>query len=65
MKIHIKNGRLIDPANKIDTQTDVFITAGKIAALGKTPAGFAANRVIDAAGLVVCPGLIDLSARLR
>ncbi|MFH1605578.1 MAG: dihydroorotase [Pseudomonadota bacterium] len=65
MKIHIKNGRLIDPANKIDTQTDVFITAGKIAALGKTPPGFAANRVIDAAGLVVCPGLIDLSARLR
>ncbi len=65
MKIHIKNGRLIDPANKIDTQADVFITAGKIVALSKAPAGFAPNRVIDAAGLVVCPGLIDLSARLR
>ena len=65
MKIHIKNGRLIDPANQIDTQADVFIAAGKIAAVGNAPAGFAANRVIDAAGLVVCPGLIDLSARLR
>jgi len=65
MKIQIKNGRLIDPANKIDAQLDVFIAAGKVAALGEAPAGFAANRVIDAAGLVVCPGLIDLSARLR
>ncbi len=65
MKIHIKNGRLIDPANNIDNRTDVFITAGKIAALGKAPPGFVANRVIDATGLVVCPGLIDLSARLR
>ncbi len=65
MKIHIKNGRLVDPVNKIDTQADVFIAAGKIAAVGTAPAGFAADRVIDAAGLVVCPGLIDLSARLR
>ena len=65
MKIHIKNGRLIDPANKIDTQAEVFVSAGKIAALGMAPAGFTPNRVIDAAGLVVCPGLIDLSARLR
>ena len=65
MKIHIKNGRLIDPGNNIDTQADLFIAAGKVAAVGKAPAGFNANRVIDAAGLVVCPGLVDLSARLR
>jgi dihydroorotase len=65
MNIHIKNGRLIDPGNRVDAKQDVFISSGKIAALGKTPAGFRAERVIDASGLVVCPGLIDLSARLR
>lgn len=65
MKIHIRGGRLVDPGNKIDTQADLFIAAGKVAAIGKAPGGFSANRVIDANGLVVCPGLIDLSARLR
>ncbi len=65
MKIHIKNGRLIDPANNVDSKADLFIAAGKIAAIGKMPAGFSANRVIDASNLVVCPGLIDLAARLR
>lgn len=65
MKIHIKHGRLIDPLNKRDGEADLFIAAGKVAAVGKAPAGFSANRVIDAAGLVVCPGLIDLAARLR
>ncbi len=63
--IHIKNGRLIDPAKGIESKQDVFIAAGKIVALGKPPAGFRAERVIDASKLVVCPGLIDLSARLR
>ena len=65
MKIHIKNGRLIDPAGGIDAQADLFIAAGRIAAVGAAPEGFAANRVIDATGRVVCPGLVDLSARLR
>lgn len=65
MKIHIKNGRLIDPKNNIDAQQDVFIAAGKVAAVGAMPEGFSANRTIDATGLVVCPGLVDLSARLR
>ncbi len=65
MNIHIKSGRLIDPKSNTDARTDVYIAAGKVAALGKAPPGFKAERVIDAAGLVVCPGLIDLSARLR
>jgi len=65
MKIHIKNGRLVDPGNNLDTHVDLFIAAGKVAAVGNAPSGFHANRVIDAAGMVVCPGLIDLSARLR
>ncbi len=65
MKLHIKNGRLIDPANKIDAQRDLYIAAGKVVGVGDAPAGFVANRTIDAKGLVVAPGLVDLSARLR
>lgn len=65
MKIHIRGGRLIDPKSGLDAQRDVFIAAGKVVALGEAPADFHANRVINASGLVVCPGLIDLSARLR
>jgi dihydroorotase len=65
MKLHIKNGRVVDPANGIDKVSDVFISDGKIAAVGGAPAGFAADSVIDASGLVVAPGLVDLSVRLR
>jgi dihydroorotase len=65
MNIQITNGRLIDPKNGIDTKQDLFITAGKIASIGNAPAGFVADKTIDAKGLVVSPGLIDLSARLR
>ncbi len=65
MKLHIKNGRVIDPANGIDQVTDLFIADGLIAALGTAPSGFVADNVIDASGLVVAPGLVDLSARLR
>jgi len=65
MNIHIKNGRLIDPKNNIDAVCDVFIVSGKIAATGKAPAGFIADSVIDASGLIVAPGLVDLAARLR
>jgi dihydroorotase len=65
MKIHIKNGRLIDPKNNIDTKQDIFIAAGKVMSIGKTPDGFVANQMIDATDLIVCPGLVDLSVRLR
>jgi dihydroorotase len=65
MKIHIKGGRLIDPENGIDAARDLYIAAGKVVAVGEAPKGYAANRVIDATGLVVCPGLVDLAARLR
>jgi dihydroorotase len=65
MKIHIKNGRVIDPMSARDEIADVFVAAGKIVANGHTPADFHANRTIDASGLVVCPGLVDLAVRLR
>jgi len=65
MNIHIKNGHVIDPANGLDKVTDLFIQEGKIASLGSAPAGFKAHSTIDANNLVVCPGLIDIRARLR
>ncbi len=65
MNIHIKGGRVVDPRNRVDAVQDVFIVDGKIAAFGKAPAGFKAEQTIDARGLVVAPGLVDLVARLR
>jgi len=65
MKIHIKNGRLVDPKHGVDAARDLFLAAGRVVGVGEAPGGFSANRVIDATGLVVCPGLIDLAARLR
>jgi dihydroorotase len=65
MKIHIKNGRLIDPKNGMDTLSDIFISKGKVASVGTPPTGFQDSRVIHATGMIVCPGLVDLSARLR
>ena len=65
MKIQISNGRVIDPANDIDRNADVFIADGVIVGVGKMPAGFEANGSLDATGCIVCPGLVDLSARLR
>ncbi len=65
MKILIKNGRVIDPKSGMDAVNDVYIIAGKIAAIGTQPDRFQANHIIDAKGLVVCPGLVDISVRLR
>jgi len=60
MRLHIKGGRVVDPASARDAVGDVYAADGKIAE------GFSrADRVIDAKGLVVAPGFIDLSARLR
>jgi len=60
MRLHIKNGRIVDPASGKEGTGDVFMVDGKI-----SPEGGKADRVIDAKGLVVTPGFIDLSARLR
>ena len=65
MNIWIKNGRLIDPKNNIDAQQDVFIVGQRIAAIGTAPDGFVAEQTLEASGLIVTPGLVDISARLR
>lgn len=64
MRLHIANGRLIDPAHDRDGIQDLFIADGRVAAVGQAPDGFHADRRIDAAGLAVLPGLVDLSARV-
>ena len=65
MKILIQNGRVLDPASGFDAQADVAIAAGRILAIGKIPADFTPATVINATGCIVCPGLVDLAARLR
>jgi dihydroorotase len=65
MKIEINHGRVIDPKHGVDRVTSLYIAAGTVVALGEAPPGWSANRVLDARGMIVCPGLIDLSARLR
>ena len=65
MKILIRNGRVIDPASGRDEVGDIAIAAGRIVAIGAVNADFHANRTIEAKGLVVAPGLVDLAARLR
>jgi dihydroorotase len=59
--LHIKNGRVVDPASGRDAVGDVYVADGKIVDGLREKA----DRVIDADGLVVAPGFIDLSARLR
>jgi dihydroorotase len=65
MKIHLRGGRVIDPASGFDQIADVCIAAGRVLSIGQAPADFNAQRVIDVSGLVVAPGLVDLAARLR
>jgi dihydroorotase len=62
----IRGGNLIDPANNIDACTDLYVDErGFIAAVGAPPEDFQITHTLDAVGKVICPGLIDLRARLR
>lgn len=64
MKLRISQGRVIDPANGIDAQADICIAEGRIVAVGEVPEGFVADNVVDASGMLVLPGLVDLCARV-
>jgi len=68
VKILIRHGRVIDPASGRDEVADIAIASGRIVRISAgsgTRTDFQPDRSIDAAGLVVCPGLVDLAARLR
>jgi dihydroorotase len=64
-RLAILNGRLIDPQNKLDGQHDLFIEQGRIIAIDTPPANFKTDEQLDAKDKIVCPGLIDLCARVR
>ena len=59
----IKNGRVIDPANGIDKKCDVLVVDEKIAEVGDVKREV--EKVIDAAGKIVTPGLIDIHVHFR
>src|SRR5690625_2549054 len=65
MKLHIHGGRVIDPASQLDAIQDVYIAGERIVSVGNAPADFSADRTLDASGMLVLPGLVDLAARLR
>jgi dihydroorotase len=64
-RTEISGARIVDPASGRDSRGAIFIADGRIAALDRAPDGFRADETIDAKGLVACPGLVDLCARLR
>ena len=66
MKILIKNGRVIDPANGIDKITDIYVENGVISEVGADPDLEGVEmEVIDASGMCVAPGLVDMHVHLR
>jgi dihydroorotase len=65
MNLFITQGRVIDPASGRDEVADVALSAGRVVAIGPRAHELQPDQVIDARGLVVAPGLVDLAARLR
>jgi dihydroorotase len=64
VRLLIQQGRVIDPANGMDANADICIAQGVIVSVGAVPESFVAERVLDASGMLVLPGLVDLSARV-
>jgi dihydroorotase len=64
-KILLRGGRVVDPSQKLDAVRDVLLVDGMVAALGQRTAAPEDARILDCAGLVVTPGLIDVHVHLR
>lgn len=63
MKLLIKDGRIVDPAQNLDTIADLLVEDGIIRAIGTDPVE--AEQILDAAGCIVAPGLVDMHVHLR
>jgi dihydroorotase len=63
-RLLIRNGRVVDPAQSLDQGMDVLLEDGHVAAIGERLEARARTRELDAAGLVVAPGFIDLHCHL-
>jgi len=64
-RLLVSNGLILDPVTQSVKTSNVYIADGNIIAIDHEPVGFEADRSIDATGLIISPGLVDLSARLR
>jgi len=64
VKYLVKNGRVIDPANKIDAKVDILISEGKIEKIDKDLEENC-DKIIDAEGKIIAPGLVDMHTHLR
>jgi dihydroorotase len=62
--LRIAGGRVIDPSQKIDQVTDLWLKDDRVLHIGPRP-DLHADRTIDATGKIVCPGLIDMHVHLR
>src|SRR6218665_1066395 len=65
MKILIRHGQELDPGAGLAQGCDIALAAGRIVGLNRVPPDFVPDRVLDAGGCLVLPGLVDLAARLR
>lgn len=65
MKVLIQRGRILDPAGKRDELADLLIENGKILEIGKDLAAGKNAQIVDARGMLVAPGLIDMHTHLR
>src|SRR5438552_2141714 len=61
--IRIANGRVIDPVQNVDQVADLWVQDDRVAGVG--PQNLRADRTVDATGMIVCPGLIDMHVHLR
>lgn len=61
----IRGGTVIDPSQSLNARRDVLVEGGRIAALGASLPRERAKHEVDATGLIVCPGFIDLHCHLR
>jgi dihydroorotase len=65
MSLIIKGGRLIDPKNQIDQIVNLIVDDGKVAEISEKQLSASGREVIDAAGMILSPGFIDLHVHLR
>ena len=62
MRLEIRGGRVVDPKSNTDELANIYIADGQVVALGQELADFESDHVLDATGLIACPGLIELGA---
>ena len=65
MRIAINNGTIIDPANGIESPGTLVLEDGRVSAVLNLEESTDADEIIDATGLLVCPGFVDLHVSLR